>query len=54
MPPAAYTEAPALRDERIGKHLAQSQGILAEVPCVPVRKGIYAKPAKRRGPRWPS
>ena len=33
MPPATYTEAPALRDERIGKHLAQCREYWLKCPA---------------------
>ena len=33
MPPATYTEAPALRDERIGKHLAKCREYWLKCPA---------------------
>ncbi len=33
MPPATYTEAPDLRDERIGKHLAQAREYWLKCPA---------------------
>ena len=33
MPPATYTEAPALRDERIDKHLAKARGYWLKAPA---------------------